>query len=167
MIHLCFADETQADTIAQIIQESYKEQALMLKMNAASHPNFAGFESGERVHARLHAGDHAILFFSDAKAIGTISYQVAPESSEVGYIKRFGILPAYRRQGYGQVLMNHAEQGLQALGVSRAEISIVAQFEPLRRYYEDMGYQVFKWDTVSSLPFEIAFLVKSLSESGV
>lgn len=164
MIRLELAGEEQAALIAGMIQESFKKQAAILEINDATHPNYAGFESPERVRARMRSGDRAVLLYSDDTAVGTISYQVSPESNTRGYIKRFAVLPQHRGRGLGPLLMNYAEQELLEIGVIRAEISIVARFERLQRYYERLGYDVFDRKTVAAFPFEILFMAKSLSK---
>lgn len=100
------AGEDHADLLSYIIRESFREQAVILKMNPACYPNYSAFETGEKVRARLSSGDHALLFYVNDEAVGTISYQIAPADSKVGYIKRFAILPAYRKRGYSELLMN-------------------------------------------------------------
>jgi|GEM_PF-1760545 len=163
LITTCSAGEEHAALIAGIIRESFRETAAILKITPDSHPNYAGFESADRVRTRLNSGDYAILAYSDDIAIGTVSYQIAPDSTDVGYIKRFAVLPNYRGLELGQILINHAERGLQKMGVIRAEISIVGQLKRLQRYYEGLGYQVFDQKTIPAFPFEIAFMGKSLS----
>lgn len=160
------ADEDHADLLSYIIRESFREQAVILKMNPACYPNYSAFETGEKVRARLSSGDHALLFYANDEAVGTISYQIAPADSKVGYIKRFAILPAYRKRGYSELLMKEAEQSLQELGVARIEISIVAQFEKLQKYYERMGYKVLDRKTVAALPFEVTFMSKAIYNTG-
>lgn len=160
MVCLSPANEEHSELISRIVQESFCEQVAILKMDASRYPNYAGFETGEKVRMRMRSGDHAVLLFLGNTAVGTISYQSA--NAETGYIKRLGVLPAYRGMDYGRLLMTAAEHGLQLLGISKAEISLVSQFERLQNYYETMGYQVFDRKVLSALPFEISFMVKSL-----
>ncbi len=157
---ICPASEEHADLISRIIQESFHEQAKILKLEVDQYPNYAGFETGDRVRMRMRSGDHAFLLYVGDMAVGTVSYQVA--NAPTAYVKRLGVLPVHRGMEYGRLLMKEAEQGLRSLGIGRIEISIVAQFERLQNYYESMGYRVFDRKTIPAFPFAIAFMNKSL-----
>jgi hypothetical protein len=60
--------------------------------------------------------------------------------------------------------MAYAEQYLLTNGAAVLELSIVAQFERLQTYYEGLGYSTTDQRRVSSLPFDLLFLVKRLRE---
>ena len=79
---------------------------------------------------------------------------------------RLAILPAYRRNGYGQELMAYAENQLSMAGALVARLSIVAQFGRLEAYYEQHGYAVVEVGRVASLPFELTFMEKRLTSEG-
>jgi GNAT superfamily N-acetyltransferase len=160
MVRIFLANEDYAELSANIIQESFRQQAAILELNPSEYPNYAGFETADRVRMRMQSGDSVILLFLDGIAVGTVSYQLADEKT--GYVKRLGVLPAYRGNDYGRLLTNEAEKGLLAIGASKAEVSIVAQFERLQNYYESMGYKVFARKNLPALPFEIAFMDKPL-----
>lgn len=58
--------------------------------------------------------------------------------------------------------MEYAEGELKKNGIKVVEISIVAQFERLQRYYERMGYVLREKKMVPSLPFEVTYMVKEM-----
>ncbi|MGE5450085.1 MAG: GNAT family N-acetyltransferase [Methanomassiliicoccales archaeon] len=148
--------------IAKLIQDSFAEQANLLNLHPDQFPNFVGFETTERTIYRLTHGDDAVLAMVKGETIGTVSYQIVTEQPTIGFIKRLAILPAYRGYKYGELLMHYAEEQLATHGINRAEISIVAEFVNLHRYYNRLGYLDGKLTSVSSLPFPVQYLYKPL-----
>ena len=84
--------------------------------------------------------DQVVLTHLNDIAIGKVSFNLSSEKSKKGEIKRLAVLPRYRGNGYGRILMEYAEDRLREQRARVIEISIVAQFENLRLYYESLGY---------------------------
>lgn len=150
------------EIISSIIQAAFADQATLLQLTPEQHPNFVGFETPERTYWRLTHGDIAFLAQREDSIVGTVSYQRLTEKDGVGYIKRLAILPVFRGIGLGELLMHQAEESLLEAGSIRAEISIVADFSHLHRYYHRLGYQDGLLTRVSSLPFAVQYLFKLL-----
>jgi hypothetical protein len=94
------------------------------------------------------------------RPIGTVAFQLPVEASARGEIGRLGVVPAYRGAGIGELLMKAAESALSLAGANAAEISIVAEFERLRMYYEGMGYEATRLRSFEGLPFDVLFMEK-------
>ncbi|MGE5379447.1 MAG: GNAT family N-acetyltransferase [Methylocystaceae bacterium] len=156
------AADQHSQLIADLIREAFADQAQLLNLDPSKYPNFVGFETADRTHWRLNHGDTALLAFWQHQLIGTISYQAVTDTPGIGYIKRLAILPAYRGHNYGTLLMQYAEESLFLHGLNRAEISIVAEFNTLHRYYHSLGYLDGNLTAVPSLPFMVQYLYKPL-----
>lgn len=154
------AGATQAQVVSAIIKSSFKKQVELLRIKKEEYPNFVAFESVDRVQTRIKGGDHVVLASLQGEPIGTVSCKVDSSQTNKGYIKRLAVLPAYRGKDYGGLLMGAAETWLKNNKVTRIELSIVAQFDRLQRYYERLGYIPHERKTFSSLPFEVLFMVK-------
>ena len=164
MLDIKRAAQSDAETVAHIIRESFKKQAQLLELTPESCPTYVAFETAVGVLRRIESGAHVTLALRAGVPIGTISCLLREDRS-CGEIMRLAVLPEYRRNDYGSVLMAHAEQYLLAKGATAVEISIVARFQRLQKYYEDLGYSVSDRRRVPTLPFELLFLVKQLTKS--
>lgn len=67
------------------------------------------------------------------------------------------VIPEFRGFGYGNLLMDYTEMRLEEQGVKLIELSIVAKFEKLQRFYERLGYIPKDKKSFPSLPFEVLF----------
>jgi ribosomal protein S18 acetylase RimI-like enzyme/SAM-dependent methyltransferase len=153
------ATEADAPVIASIIGESFRTQAELLGISRTDYPNYVAYETEASVRSRLDSGTHIALAAQGDQVVGTVSSVRRHGSFE---ITRLAVLPAQRGKGYGRELMEYAEKRLVALGAAAVEISIVAKFQRLQAYYEQLGYLAVESKRVPSLPFELLYMRKLL-----
>ena len=149
-----------AKLVSDIIGKSFEEQARILQMNEQQYPYYVAFEKPEAVIKAMENGEAVCLLMDSERAIGTIRCNVDNNDSTKGYINRLAVLPQYRKNGYGKLLMDFAEDMLKKCGVMDIEISIVRQFDRLQVFYEMLGYAVTKDVTYSFFPFECRYMEK-------
>lgn len=70
---------------------------------------------------------------------GTI--QGIREQVEVGAIQNIGIVPEYRGQGLGSVLVYHSLKGFQAVGLKFATLEVTAHNVRAIQLYERLGFE--------------------------
>ena len=151
-----------APIVASLVRESFAAQAEILALREHDYPNYVAFETAERIEQRMRAGEETALGLLRCDPVATVSYSQAEGGQTVGEIKRLCVLPAFRGEGYGVLLMEYAEARLRELGVLEADIALVAEFEKLARFYCDIGYCAGDVKRFDSLPFEVLFMRKSL-----
>lgn len=162
MINVKPVNEEYIEVVAKIIRESFKEQAGILNISEKEYPNYVAFETAGGVKNTIKNGAKLVVAFISGRAAGTIRYSVDKKQADKGYIGRLALLPEYRGNAYGEELMEYAEAQLRDLGVKDIEISIVAEFEKLKRFYEKQGYAPREKKTFPTLPFEVLFMEKKL-----
>jgi ribosomal protein S18 acetylase RimI-like enzyme len=93
------------------------------------------------------------LFFvatQGERVIGTI---MAGYDGHRGWLYSLAVEPESRGHRHGHALVAHAESALAALGCPKVNLQILASKDPLRAYYEKLGYYV---DEVVSLGKRLA-----------
>ena len=135
---------------------------MLLKMTPEAFPNYVSFETGDKVLLDVDNGKVVFLGEINGIFVGTVRCNVDHADVSKGQIGKLAVLPEYRRNMFGELLMKHAEVYLKQCNVSKIKISMVAHFSKLQRYYEQMGYMVKDTRSIHSLPFNVMFLEKSL-----
>lgn len=154
-----------AERIALLIRRSFLVQAELLGITESEFPNYVAFQTQGDVAARLTAGSKTLLGFVGGILVGTVTCELSQTDPHRGELLRLAVLPSHRRNGYGAQLIAHAEDLLSEMGARVAELSIVAQFERLRSYYERLGYAVATTRAVAVLPFNVTHMEKVLDDS--
>jgi Acetyltransferases len=157
------AEIQQAYTVAEIIQNSFEKQAEVLHISKEKNPNYVAFETPDKVINCIKSGEKVVLLCLDGKPIGTVRYNIDSKESDKGHISRLAVSPEFRGHGYGQMLTNYAESQLKDLNVKIFELSIVAEFDRLKKYYEGLGYVPKEEKVFSTLPFNVLFMRKDIS----
>jgi len=165
MLRIEPATPMQAGVVASLIRSAFREQVEILGLCEPDWPNYVGFDTEAAVLRRMAAGVDVALASEDDERMGTISWRLRGNDAVAGEILRLAILPAYRRNGHGHELMAYAETQLLMAGALVARLSIVTQFGRLQAYYEQQGYAVVEVGRVASLPFELTFMEKHLTDA--
>lgn len=152
-----------AETISNMIRESFKEQADLLGLKEEDYPSYAAFDTPVQVRGRIERGNTVLMGLLNGTPAGTVGFYVIPDNPDKGFISRLCVLPRFRGRGIGVKLMNAAEGQLALLGASTSEISIAAQFTRLEKYYKGLGYLPRDKKNVPSLPFPVLYMKKILT----
>ena len=153
------ANETEI--VSEIVRQSFKKQAELLELSEETYPNYVAFEKPQAVAKAMQNGELIYILKEKKKPVGTIRFKVEKIFFK-GSISRLAVLPEHRKQGYGKMLMDFAENELKKQGVHQVETSIVKRFEGLQAFYQSLGYSVTKDSTYPSLPFEVRHMEKTL-----
>jgi hypothetical protein len=73
---------------------------------------------------------------------GTI--QGIRNGSGKGSVQNFGVVPAYRGQGLGTVLLRRSLDGFREAGVSRVTLEVTARNEDAQRLYQRLGFRLVR-----------------------
>jgi len=97
-----------AELVADIIRKSFSEQARILGLSQEQYPNYAAFETAERVRKALEAGECILLAYIGELAIGSVRYSIDKKYPQKGYINRLTVIPEFRGNDYGKYVIRVA-----------------------------------------------------------
>ena len=157
MFGISLADMGDAELVSQLLRRCFEEQAQILGLTQESCPRYVAFETPDVTRKRMVKGERVLIACCGDQLVGTVSFDRREQSGE---LKRLGVLPTHRGNGYGTMLVEVVERELSAEGVERIELSLVAQFGHLQRFYERLGYRAAEIRTYPDLPFEILDMQK-------
>jgi len=149
-----------AGLIASIIRNAFRdvaEQFGLTKHNAPRHPSNCTYDW---IAAAMEKGVQHYVLESDGVACGCVALEKM--SVEVCYLERLGVIPDFRGNGFGKILVNHVIHTCRDLRVHRVEIGIIAEDRRLRNWYEHLGFTQTRTAFFAHLPFEVAFMARDL-----
>ena len=119
----------------------------MLRITLEANPEYAGrwtLSAADEVPADvtrdLRSG-WVLLAVVGATAVGAVRCRLTAEPA-IGYLKRLAVVPAWRHQGIGRLLMDAAETRLAAAGARCATLGTVAENAGLTAFYLGLGYRI-------------------------
>jgi GNAT superfamily N-acetyltransferase len=154
------ANEVEAPLLAALIAASFADVAARFALTRDNCPAHASFVTAKDVRTGFSFGSAFWLSFDDDRACGCIAFRKPKDG--VAVLEKLAVLSAFRRRGIGSVLMERACTESRLAGAGIAEVGIIAEHGELRAWYEKIGFEYFKSARFDLLPFEVAYLRKSL-----
>lgn len=157
-----------ADELASsldVIRRSFATVAERLGLTRENCPNHTSFMEPEKLAAHFAAGWRMFGLFAqeeDGAKTQCGFCAVSDEGEGVFELRNLAVLPPYRGQGLGGMLVEHALRETRALGGSALRLGFVAEDEGLRRFYERCGFVLSGTQKFPHLPFTVGFMQQSL-----
>jgi GNAT superfamily N-acetyltransferase len=109
----------------------------------------------DRLRQQHEIGGDVIIAEASGDVVGFCQYGRDESNHLRGRVRRLYIVPAYQRRGLGRALLAGAVDGLQRLGCTTATLSVLADDQRARTFYEDAGW---RWDgTTSDSPTDLTY----------
>lgn len=127
------ATEVDAETVTSILRAAFEEYHGRLDPPSGAHA-----ETADTVREKMKTAC-VILALAGEEASGCVFCQ--PGEGHL-YFSRLAVLPAHRRQGLGQALIEHVEARARAMRLPRVRLGVRIVLDGQRAYYERLGYHV-------------------------
>jgi len=159
------AAEADANLLASLIREAFADVAVRFGLTPENSPTHPSNCTPDWIRSAFAKGiRHFVLETPDGPA-GCVALERA--NADVCYLERLAVLPTYRRNGFGEVLVNHVVEKARELGVRRVALGMVAAQTELREWYERLGFSETTVVRFEGTRFEVAFMRKNLvAETG-
>ena len=147
-----------------VIRKSFQTVADEFGFTVENAPAFVAFATDvNKVLYWMNEQNRPIYgYFIDGRLVGCYNLFLPSESEcELGSLC---VLPEYRHQGIGDILLNDALSKASALKCSVMKLSIVEENIVLRRWYELHGFTHTGTKKFDFFPFTCGYLERSLNE---
>ena len=154
------ATETDAELLASIVRASFADVAARFGVTPENSPTHPSNCTPEWIRAAFAKGVRYYVLQTAQGPAGCVALEQANEAK--CYLERLAVLPAFRRHGFGEALVEHAIAKARELGVQRVELGMVAAQAELRRWYEKLGFSVTTTVPFEGPLFQVAFMRRVL-----
>lgn len=156
------ASEDDAELLASLIRGSFADVAQRFGLTPENCPTHPSNCAPEWIQAAFAKGVKYYLLRTSQRPAGCVALERV--SADVCYLERLAVLPASRRNGFGEALVSHVVARALELGLRAIEIGTIAAQTELRQWYERQGFAVTRIASFERLPFDVAFMRKTLVE---
>lgn len=139
-IHIRPASEEEAELLAWLNREAFRDVAERLGLTPENCPGQAAFCTAETVLADMAEGMSYRVLEHEGRPYGCVA--TGSRVPDTVYMKRLCVLPEYRHHGFGRMLVEWVIAEAQRLHRSRVEFGVFADNKPLVRWYEGLGFTV-------------------------
>ena len=154
----------QCDTPAcvDVIRTAFATVAEEFGITAQNAPRFTAFATDKmRIEWHfLHEKRPMFVYMMDGQIVGYYSLMMM-ENNECE-LNKLSVLPAYRHNGIGAQLLNHAFEYAKFHDCKVMNIGIVEENQVLRKWYESFGFVHTGTKKFDFFPFTCGYLVRDL-----
>lgn len=143
--------------LANIIRKSFRDVADRFGLTLENCPKHPSNCTEDWVQQHMNRG--ATYFALESNAGCVAMKQVSPETFE---LERLAVLPEQRKHGLGKLLVNHVLSETKRLEARRVNISIIAEYSKLKKWYVKMGFVEGEIKDFAHLPFRVMYLSYNL-----
>lgn len=154
------AGRSDIHVLASLIRDSFRDVAERFDLTQENCPTHPSLCRDEWVEKAMDKGVRYFVLEIEGRPSGCIALERAGD--EVCYLERLAVLPACRRRGYGEALVEKIEEEARATGALRLEIGIISAQRDLRDWYAKRGFNEKGRKDFDHLPFEVTFMARDL-----
>lgn len=154
------ASEDDSTAIAHLVQRAYKDVALRFGLTPENCPKHPSNCTDAWILNDLERGVSYYLLTNADTLIGCAALETTDPS--VAYLMRLAVRPEFRRQGFGEMLVEHIIDQARRLSMSSLSIGLIAEQDELVAWYRRLGFVLGDVKQFDHLPFTVRFMAYPL-----
>lgn len=154
-----FISEVKASDLLRcldVIRQSFKTVADDFGFTYENCPRHTSFITPDVLDTQMNRGRHMYALYAEEDIIGYMS--VSKESDDSCKLHNLAVLPEYRHNGFGKLLLDHAKEAVKSLGGNTIKISIIEENTVLKNWYIANGFVHTGTKKFDHLPFTSGYL---------
>jgi diamine N-acetyltransferase len=143
-------------TSTQIIRDSFRTIALQFGLTRQNCPTHPSFMTVSQLIALKERGSTFFGLFLDDRQVGFL----AVEKAENGlyYLEKLAIMPSFRHEGLGRMLVKQALDYIKGNDGHRVSIGLIDENTILKNWYRGIGFKEINTKIFPNLPFSVCFM---------
>ena len=140
----------------EVIHQSFETVAKEFGLTKENCPKHTSFMPLCALETQMEWGWHMYGLYAEGKMIGYLS--LSKEDKETYELHNLAVLPAYRHNGFGRQMLDHAKETVQSLGGTGIKIGIIEESAILKNWYIANGFEPVGTTKFDHLPFTSGYL---------
>lgn len=143
-----------------VIRRAFKTVADEFNLTEENCPTNGAFIKINKLREMKEKGIAMFALSVDNGQVGFVSVEKANE--EVFYIEKLAVLPEYRHNGFGRMLMDFAFKYVKDNKGKKVSIAIIDKNKVLKDWYANYGFAETVVKEYPHLPFKVCFMEKDV-----
>ena len=139
-----------------VIHQSFKTVAEDFGLTQENCPKHTSFIPLCFLETQMNWGWHMYSLYVNKKMIGYMS--LSKEGNGIYELHNLAVLPQYRHNGFGKILLDYAKDVVKALGGNTIKIGIIEESTILKNWYIANGFMHTGTRKYDHLPFTSGYL---------
>ena len=155
-VHLRKAGNHDLSLLATLIRDSYSDVAERFGLTSENCPKHPSNCTEGWIKRDFDRGVVYYILERNRTPIGCVALEIA--GPDLCYLERLAVLPAYRRSGFGKMLVEHIFDQAKTSKINRVSIGIISEQTELKSWYRKLGFIDGETKEFSHLPFLVTFM---------
>lgn len=144
----------------QVIRAGFATVAIDFGLTEQNCPTNGAFMTLERLERAYEQGDMMFGLFAGAELAGFA--QLAKSGRKAYELEKLTVLPQYRHEGFGEVLLDKVRGQAKQRGAKKLTIGIIEENMVLKQWYLKHGFEENGTSRFASLPFTVGLMERKL-----
>lgn len=146
---------------AKTISQSFMTVAKDFDISKKDCPRYAAYINHNKLKASRAKGDKLFGFYLNKKQIGFVSLEKATDT--VWYLMKLSVLPEYRKNGYGEKLMDFVINHVKKNNGKLISTGVMDKNQKLKNWFKKFGFEEGSKRDYDHIPFTICFMEKEIT----
>lgn len=139
-----------------VIHKSFATVAKEFNLTRENSPKHTSFMPPEKMQEQMQRGWYMFGLTESEKLVGYAA--LSDENNGVYELNNLAVLPEYRHNGYGKLLLDHAKEKVREFGGQKIVIGIIEESAVLKEWYLTSGFIHTGTKKFDHLPFTVGFM---------
>lgn len=149
-------DKNELQECLDVIHQSFSTVAEQFGLTQENCPKHTSFIPLVFLETQMNWGWHMYALYAGKKVIGYMS--LSKESDDAYELHNLAVLPEYRHNGFGKLLLDYAKETVKSLDGNTIKIGIIEESTVLKNWYIANGFVHTGTKKFDHLPFTSGYL---------
>ena len=149
-------DSAELPECLRVIHKSFATVAKAFGLTEENCPRHTSFMPLSFLETQLNWGWHMFGLYAGGEIIGYMS--LSKEDDDVFELHNLAVLPEYRHNGFGKLLLDRSKETVRFLGGNKIKIGIIEESTVLKNWYIANGFVHVGTKKFDHLPFTSGYL---------
>lgn len=153
--------QNELEQSVRVLKESFGPVAREFNLTEENCPTNTAFITLKKLKDLKTKGIRMFGMFLSGKQIGFVALEKASET--LYYVEKLAVVPGFRHQGNGKMLMNFVCDYVKKIKGKKISIGIINEHTVLKNWYTGYGFLETGTKQFKHLPFTVCFMEKEIN----